>query len=221
MEIQPSMSLHTPTPTLVHTKAPTLALTDTPTISASTPVLTPTYTYTPTSTATITPTNTITIPQSVKNKQYWAIVSQDRAAFWFLVNPEITEWTWFKAPSNRVEFEWGVEFLANQKPFSIYTAAAILTNHNEKPPKQGSMDDLLQDCETGIWENDFRGYMMKLNRENTVSVSYFAGGVLIELNDPEIISSLFNAHPTTVLFITRSYFNIIPNRKVDVTVTYQ
>jgi hypothetical protein len=63
--------------------------------------------------------------------------------------------------------------------------------------------------------------MMKLNREGAVSVSYFAGGVLIELNDPKIISSLFNAHPATVLFITRSHFNIIPTRKVDVTVTYQ
>jgi len=220
MDIQPSVSLYTPTtPTLRYTKTPTLALTDTPTIFTSTPVLTPTYT--PTLTATITPTNTITIPRSVKNKQYWAIVSKDRAAFWFLLNPEITDCTWFKAPTDRIEFEWGVEFLANQKPFSTYTAAAILTNHNEKPPKQGSIDDLLKDCGTGIWENDFRGYMMKLNRENTVSVSYFAGGVLIELNDPEIISSLFNAHPATVLFITRSYFNIIPNRKVDVTVTYQ
>src|SRR4051812_47335444 len=89
---------------LVSTNTPTLVFTAMPIVPTSTPIFMPIST--PTLTATISPTSTIAIPQSVKNKQYWAIVSQDRAAFWFMVNPEITELTWYKAPGMFIEYEW-------------------------------------------------------------------------------------------------------------------
>jgi hypothetical protein len=223
VEIQSPTSLHIPTLTLVNTKIPTLTFTDTPIVPTSTLIFAPTSTSTPTHTltATIIPTSTITVPRSVKNKQYWAIVSQDRAAFWFMVNPERTEWTWYKAPEMTIEYEWGVEFPVAEYPYPTYSAQVTLSPDKKGMlPKKGSIDDLLKDCESGLWLKD-RNAMLKLNLDNVVGISHFNGGILIELKDTHIISSLFLAHPKTLLFKTYSRFNVLPNRKIDVTVIYQ
>jgi len=175
-----------------------------------------------TSTPAPIPTSTIgSVPQFVENKQYWAILGHDRATFWFMVNPDVTEWTWYKAPDGFIEYEWGVEFPISENPYPIYSAeVTLIPDKKDLLPQKGNIAELLEQCESGLWLMD-RGGMENLNMDKAVETRYFNGGVLIELTNFDIIAELYRVHPKTLLFKTYSRSNVLPSRKVNVTIIYQ
>jgi hypothetical protein len=220
--LQPKPSFNTSTPPQTIGATDTLyTLTDTPLVATST--LTPTFispTSTPSSTPTIIPTQTITIPRSVQYGKYWAIVRPDRAYFWFMINPEITEWNWYLPPPHYTEYEWGVEFPTSDARYSA--EVMLLTDEGDAAPQKGTIDDLLQVCDVSICVMDGRLMGCGTNQfPGAVEARPFNGGILIELTDTILVSSLYEKHPNTLLFKTSSFYNVIPNRKVDVSVIYQ
>jgi hypothetical protein len=137
-----------------------------------------------------------------------------------MINPEITEWSWYLPPANYIEYQWGVEFPTSD---TRYSAEVILTTDEEDiMPQKGTIDDLLQACDTTICIMDGRLMGCGTNQfPGAVEARSFNGGILIELTDPMLVSSLYEEHPKRLSFKTSSYYNVIPNRKVDVLVIYQ
>jgi len=120
-----------------------------------------------------------------------------------------------------IEYEWGVEFPISENPYPIYSAEVILgPDKKGLIPQKGTINELLAQCESGLWLMD-RGGMLNLNMDKAVEAKYFNGGLLIELTDIDKIAKLYQAHPKTLLFKTYSRSNLLPNRKVDVTISYQ
>jgi len=137
-----------------------------------------------------------------------------------MINPEITEWRWYLPPANHIEYQWGVEFPTSD---TRYSAEVILvTDEEDTIPQKGTIDDLLRVCDVTICIMDGRLMGCGANQfPDAVEARSFNGGILIELTDPKLVSSLYKKHPNRLLFKTSSYYNVIPNRKVDVLVIYQ
>ncbi len=183
-------------------------------------------TSTPTPTSTMTPTQTIVVPSSVNLSEHWAIISPDRASFWFKVDPSVVVWHWFSAPGpTYLEYEWGVEFPVNNEIYYKTFSAEVLLFYDRQihPSSQkGGISDLLNACDIGLWTME-RGGMSNAQEQfpNAVVASYFKGGILIELTNPTFISNLYEKRPESLLFKTFSYNHVLPNQEINVSVIYR
>ncbi|MBL8090687.1 MAG: hypothetical protein JNJ43_10185 [Anaerolineales bacterium] len=166
------------------------------------------FTSTPESTSTpeVTPTP--------EKKEPYAIISADKAEFWFPI-PEKEIWEWYVLPVIvkedcgscvivSIEYSWYVEITENEKKTAYQISVDLMNNREKHELQSGTFEELLATSRTKIYllgEPDSDGYYSKFDTEYTkVAISHFDNGLLIELTEPDLLKILNEQKPETIKF---------------------
>lgn len=162
----------------------------------------------------------------------YAIISADKAEFWFPLPQR--EWQWFVIPkeNNRVyeESSWSIRFEVD-KAYEIYVD---ITNNENLPPQKGNLAEMLQAAGVNISElgnidsNCFSDICYFTGFEN-VSVTSVDNGLLIELTEQSLVQALNQNKPETIRFSYQymTDYNADPKQagyeadEIEVTPTYK
>jgi hypothetical protein len=142
-----------------------------------------------------------------------AVVSTDEARFSIPIGRSVTDnWTWFRAatPTNWGEYSWHVRIGRR------YSVGFSLFKFPGASPKEGSLDELLRAGQADVASltptggTVVKGYRPLLSGEGDA--------IIVEIDGKEIIDTLFQGRPRTVVFETFSPY--AARRLITVPVVY-
>jgi hypothetical protein len=143
-----------------------------------------------------------------------AIVSADTARFRISIGRSVTdEWTWYRAatPTNWAEYIWHVRI--GQR----YSAGFSLFKVPGASPKEGSFADLLLAGQADVASLTPTGGTVAKGYKPVVSGD--ANVLIVEIDGKDVIDTLFQGHPRTVVFETYSPYSA--RRLITVPVVYE
>jgi sugar lactone lactonase YvrE len=116
-----------------------------------------------------------------------AIISQNKAEFWFPIEDIDKQWEWGTAPDNHREHALLVELSSDvQIGFTKW-------KHSSEIPQVGTIEQLLNSGQTNIWKNS--SYL-----DGSIRAYRKGQGVMIELTDSSTLFELNQAKPTALMF---------------------
>jgi hypothetical protein len=188
-----------------------VALTETQrAIPTNTPLPLPTVTPTPTRTSTPPPTSTLLVFTETPNLipapvEPYAVVSSDKAEFWFPL-PDKQEWEWGLQGHSGADYAWGIRFGNPQD----YGGMSIICGFPKPEASQtGSFEDMLKTCRSLISTSPNAD---PIPGEDVITSSYSNGGLLIQMTDPAWIKKLNKDQPQSLLFTIVQTTKITPSK---------
>lgn len=176
------------------------------------------------------PANTSTSQESpsLEMQKSYAVISADKAEFWFPLPDR--EWQWFVLPKTDAvhdESAWSVRFEVDK----IYEIYVNIANNDNLPPQKGSAADMLKVAGIEISQLENMGsnsYAYHFTGFKNVNVTSIDGGLLIELTEQSLVQALYQSKPETVVFgysYIKDYANLSDPKyeygEFDVTPTYK